>query len=47
MILAVPHREYLSDPTLLSRVRPGGVFIDVKSAIAPTKLDPSVRYWSL
>jgi UDP-N-acetyl-D-galactosamine dehydrogenase len=48
LILAVSHQEYLRDiPGILARVRDGGVFIDVKSAVAPSAVSRGVRYWSL
>jgi len=48
VILAVAHDEYLKHPReVLGRVRDGGVFIDVKSAVAPTAMERGIRYWSL
>ncbi len=48
LILAVNHTEYIADPSaLLARVRPGGVVIDVKSAINPALVADDVAYWSL
>jgi len=50
LVLAVPHRQLLDLPVeqLLASVRDGGVFVDVKSAVASTiKVRPDVRYWSL
>jgi UDP-N-acetyl-D-galactosamine dehydrogenase len=48
LILAVPHREFLSDPvSLFSRLKPGGIFVDVKSAFSPGDAPEDVRYWSL
>lgn len=48
LILAVPHREFLADTdALLRRLRPGGAFIDVKSAIEPGRICDNVNYWSL
>ncbi|HLK39311.1 MAG TPA: nucleotide sugar dehydrogenase [Polyangiaceae bacterium] len=49
IVLAVPHRALLERPLeeLLAPVRPGGVFLDVKSAIDPTRVRPDVHYWSL
>jgi UDP-N-acetyl-D-galactosamine dehydrogenase len=47
LILAVAHKEYLQDKGLIGRVRDGGVVIDVKSALDPTKLGRNVAYWSL
>jgi UDP-N-acetyl-D-glucosamine/UDP-N-acetyl-D-galactosamine dehydrogenase len=47
LILAVAHKEYLADDALTSRVRDGGVLIDVKSALEPSKVRSSVQYWSL
>jgi UDP-N-acetyl-D-glucosamine/UDP-N-acetyl-D-galactosamine dehydrogenase len=39
VVLAVPHAKYLENvPNLLSRLRRGGVLIDVKGAIAPDEL---------
>lgn len=48
LILAVPHATYLDDPAALAgRIRPGGVLIDVKSAVDPKSVDDHVTYWSL
>jgi UDP-N-acetyl-D-glucosamine/UDP-N-acetyl-D-galactosamine dehydrogenase len=47
LILAVAHTEYMGDPALVGRVRDGGVLIDVKSVLDPTKLGRNVQYWSL
>ena len=49
LILAVAHRAYLEDAkaTLLSRLRPGGVLVDVKGAIDPAVVPAGVRHWSL
>ena len=48
LILAVTHAEYLTSPeNLASLVRPGGVLIDIKSAINPASLPDSIGYWSL
>jgi len=49
LILAVPHREFVErDPTDLSGLlRPGGAFLDVKSAIQRHALRSDVHYWSL
>ena len=50
LILAVAHRQYLDlgADALARRVRPGGVLVDVKSALDPKTLPPGrVGYWSL
>jgi UDP-N-acetyl-D-galactosamine dehydrogenase len=48
LILAVAHKEYLHKPhELLNRVKPGGILIDVKSALSPASIPPGLRYWSL
>ena len=48
LILAVPHDEFLTSPkALFARLRPGGVFVDVKSAISPKDVPVGIRYWSL
>ena len=50
LILAVAHRQYLDlgADALARRVRPGGVLVDVKSALDPNTLPPGrVGYWSL
>jgi UDP-N-acetyl-D-galactosamine dehydrogenase len=48
VVLAVPHACYLRDlPILLKSIRPGGILIDVKSAIAPADVPASITYWSL
>jgi len=48
LILAVPHAKYLADrEALTGMVRPGGVFVDLKSAVDPGTLRPDLCYWSL
>ncbi|MBP0015953.1 MAG: nucleotide sugar dehydrogenase [Cyanobacteria bacterium SBLK] len=49
IVLAVPHQFYLSLPLdkLLDPLHPDGVFMDVKSAIAPDRLPETISYWSL
>lgn len=51
IILAVAHRAYtqMSMSQLLSplRYQRGGIFVDVKSALAPTALPQGIRYWRL
>ena len=50
LILAVAHKQYLDmgAGALAQRVNPGGVLIDVKSALEPIALPKGrVRYWSL
>jgi UDP-N-acetyl-D-galactosamine dehydrogenase len=47
VILAVAHRDYLSNPdAIFARVRDGGVVIDVKSVL-PRKAPRGIRFWSL
>ena len=48
LILAVPHASYLRDRGNLSAaIAPGGVLMDIKSAIDPGHVPSSIRYWSL
>jgi UDP-N-acetyl-D-galactosamine dehydrogenase len=48
LIVAVPHRAFLEDQErIVSLVRDGGVFVDVKSAFQPGKLPENLTYWSL
>jgi len=49
LILAVPHRSYLiSAGTILQDlIKPGGVLMDVRSAIQPAALRSDITYWSL
>jgi UDP-N-acetyl-D-galactosamine dehydrogenase len=49
LILAVPHRVVAEAgwQRLFAALAPGGVFIDVKSAIAREEVPPQVQYWSL
>ncbi len=49
LIVAVNHRFYLEQPPtdLWQRLRPGGVFVDIKSSFHPTELPPGLHYWSL
>src|SRR5262249_9978221 len=49
LILAVPHRV-LGDPgweSLFASLAPGGIFIDVKSAISRETIPANIHYWSL
>lgn len=48
IVLAVPHRAYVQNlPDILSRLKPGGVIIDVKSVIVPSLVPNGAVYWSL
>jgi UDP-N-acetyl-D-galactosamine dehydrogenase len=49
LLLAVPHREFLDRPVrdLLSPLRHGGAFLDLKAAIDVSDARPDVHYWSL
>jgi UDP-N-acetyl-D-galactosamine dehydrogenase len=50
LILAVSHQQFIDPPLsfLVDRLRPGGVLVDVKSALDPSKLPSGrVTYWSL
>ncbi len=49
LVLAVSHAPYLSmgGAKLAALLRPGGVFMDVKSAFEPESVGNAVRYWSL
>jgi UDP-N-acetyl-D-glucosamine/UDP-N-acetyl-D-galactosamine dehydrogenase len=48
LILAVPHAAYLRAPDRLSAaLAPGGVLMDIKSALRPKQFRTAVRYWSL
>jgi UDP-N-acetyl-D-galactosamine dehydrogenase len=49
LIFAVPHRAYREAgwDALFAALAPGGIFIDVKSAIPREAVPPGVRYWSL
>ncbi len=48
LILAVSHREYMDQiKDLLTRVKDGGVVVDVKSALHPRMMTRGLRYWSL
>jgi UDP-N-acetyl-D-glucosamine/UDP-N-acetyl-D-galactosamine dehydrogenase len=49
LILAVPHRVLCEAgwDRVLARLSAGGVFIDVKSAVARDRVPPEIHYWSL
>ena len=49
LIVAVSHKQYLEmgQSKLLGCVKDGGVFVDVKSAFDPGKMERQIRYWSL
>jgi UDP-N-acetyl-D-galactosamine dehydrogenase len=50
LILAVSHRQYLAMgvEALLSRLKPGGVLVDVKSALDPSRVPAGrAHYWCL
>jgi UDP-N-acetyl-D-galactosamine dehydrogenase len=50
LILAVSHKQYVKNPMawFLDRVKPGGVLVDVKSALDPAEVPAGrVSYWCL
>jgi UDP-N-acetyl-D-galactosamine dehydrogenase len=49
LVLAVPHRVLVEEgwEKLFAKLVPGGVFVDVKSAVARTRVPPELHYWSL
>jgi UDP-N-acetyl-D-glucosamine/UDP-N-acetyl-D-galactosamine dehydrogenase len=49
LVLTVAHEPYLAGGVekLLAPLRDGGVFIDVKSAVDPSRISRRIRYWSL
>ncbi len=49
LVLAVPHRTLREAGwhRLFAAVTPGGVFVDVKSAVPPDLIPPEIRYWCL
>lgn len=47
MIVAVDHDAYLDAPDFLSRLRPDGVFIDIKAAFDSARLPRTASYWAL
>jgi UDP-N-acetyl-D-glucosamine/UDP-N-acetyl-D-galactosamine dehydrogenase len=48
LILAVPHATYLKNQgELQTALVPGGVLMDLKSAIGAATVAPSLKYWSL
>jgi UDP-N-acetyl-D-galactosamine dehydrogenase len=49
LVLAVDHRYYRALPRheLLSCLRPGGVFVDVKSVFSAAQMERGIHYWSL
>ena len=49
LILAVPHSAYGESGwgKLFAALAPGGIFIDVKSAVAGNAVPSGIRYWSL
>jgi len=49
VIFAVAHKWYLAPDraSLMSMVRDGGVFVDVKSVLEPDRAGGRIRYWSL
>jgi len=48
LVLAVPHREFLSDkPALFGTLKRDGILIDIKSALEPAEIPSHFTYWSL
>ena len=48
LVLAVPHREVMGDPSaLFAMVKKGGALIDVKSALNPADVPAHLSFWSL
>ena len=49
LVLAVPHKQYLDRERsrIFQMMRPGGTLFDVKSAIKPSEVPKTIKYWSL
>lgn len=49
LVLCVPHRAIMErqNPRPVDRLAKGGILVDVKSALDPSDLPGSIRYWSL
>jgi UDP-N-acetyl-D-glucosamine/UDP-N-acetyl-D-galactosamine dehydrogenase len=49
VILAVPHSEYqnLNHSGFNEMIGDNGIFVDIKSSVAPSLLRTDIRYWSL
>jgi UDP-N-acetyl-D-galactosamine dehydrogenase len=48
LILAVDHDSYLGEGAALAgRLKPGGVLMDIRSALDPKSLPEGLAYWSL
>ena len=49
LVVAVGHKAYkeMGQEKLLALLRHGGVVMDVKSMLDPSKIDRAIRYWSL
>ena len=49
LVFAVSHKKYIEmgPKKLLSSLKDGGTFIDVKSALEPHDMERGIRYWSL
>ena len=47
MILASPHREYAKDLSLLKRIKPGGILMDLRGAFFDAPKPKGLIYWSL
>jgi UDP-N-acetyl-D-galactosamine dehydrogenase len=49
LVIAVPHDCFRNDlrGDWLTRVKPSGVVIDVKSVLDPGEIAPGIAYWSL
>jgi len=47
-VIAVPHRSFLDRPLAryLEALVPGGVVVDVKSALDPRAVPEGITYWS-
>ena len=49
LVIAVPHRSFLDRPLAryLEALVPGGVVVDIKSALDPRAVPEGITYWSL
>jgi UDP-N-acetyl-D-galactosamine dehydrogenase len=49
LILAVPHSAYdgLDGSSVSGMLDPNGIFVDVKSSLAPEAMREDIIYWSL
>ena len=47
LIIGTPHKDYIKDAALLSRLKKGGIIADIRGGLRNVEMPEGSVYWSL